>query len=28
LNFDNSSGDDQTVQIIVSVKSVCNSWKL
>jgi hypothetical protein len=25
LNFDNSSGDDQTVQIIVSVKSVCNS---
>jgi len=25
LNFDNDSGNDQTVQIIVSVKSVCNS---
>jgi hypothetical protein len=25
LNFDNNSGSDQTVQIIVSVKSVCTS---
>lgn len=25
LNFDNSSGSDQDIQIIVSVKSVCNS---
>ena len=25
LNFDNDSGDDQTVQIIVSIKSTCQS---